>query len=314
MKSRYFFFILVAAALAYLLLSNASLRASLDAAIVALIKPVLILIVGIIVEPSFVYSASALMFVVAIGLCLYYQFAVVGPRLLMFRKLQAAVRSLRLPERAAPDQRFEALRSLGDALRSAQMFLSAWALFQSDFAASARIPNHPFRYFAASDPDAEATDNRGFMSALPGYFTSVGLILTFLGLVIALYFAAKGFRSGNMDEARQSILQLLNASAFKFITSVAALGCSLFISVFHRFVQSRIRYESVRTIATIDAYIAAWRDVEMLTLGPIKIAAAQDMSVNMQAMLDALAKLTAEMQHLAARIPAATAAPSHVEH
>ena len=314
MKSRYFFLILVIVATAYLLVANASLRASLDATIVALIKPVLILIVGIIVEPTFVYSASTLMFIVAIGLCVYYQFAVVGPRLLTFRRLQAAVRSLQLPEEASSDQRFKALRSLGDVLSNAQMFLSAWALFQSDFAASARIPNHPFRYFAASDSDAEATDNRGFMSALPGYFTSVGLILTFLGLVIALYFAAKGFRSGNMDEARQSILQLLNASAFKFITSVAALFCSLFISVFHRFVQSHIRYESVRTIATIDAYIAAWRDVEMLTLGPMKIAAAQDMSVNMQAMLEALTKLTAEMQHLAARIPSGSIALSHVEH
>ena len=99
------------------------------------------------------------------------------------------------------------------------------------------------------------------MQVLPGYFTWLGLILTFIGLVVALYFAARGFRSGDIAEARTSILQLLNASSFKFLTSVAALSGALLVSIAYRFCLSQLRSESERTVAYIEAYVSLWRDL-----------------------------------------------------
>ena len=59
-----------------------------------------------------------------------------------------------------------------------------------------------------------AVEHRGFMSALPGYSPRSDFILTFIGLVVALYFAAKGFRWETLSRRAEAILQLLNASAF----------------------------------------------------------------------------------------------------
>src|SRR5262245_11079656 len=149
---------------------------------------------------------------------------------------------------------------LGDTLRKRGLFLSAWASFQARIAAERRIPDSPFSYFVASDPMQQEVQREGFMQALPGYFTWLGLILTFIGLVVALYFAAKGFRSGDIAEARNSILQLLNASSFKFLTSVAALCGAMIVSITYRFGLSHLRGEVDRTVAVIEAYISRWRD------------------------------------------------------
>src|SRR5436190_1019318 len=99
----------------------------------------------------------------------------------------------------------------------------------------------------------------GVMAALQGFFTSLGLIFAFMGLVDALYFAPGGFRSGNLEEARGAIMQLLNASSFKFLTSVSALGSALLISIVHRYAQSRLRNAVYETVGLIESYLALWR-------------------------------------------------------
>ena len=124
------------------------------------------------------------------------------------------------------------------------------------------IPAAPFNYFAASDPSIDEDRSGGFMQSLPSYFVSVGLIFTFVGLVVALYFAGRGFRSGNIEEARNAILQLFNASSFKFLTSVAALFSSLLISVVFRYSKSLLRRETETTVTRIERFIGPWRELE----------------------------------------------------
>lgn len=149
------------------------------------------------------------------------------------------------------------------------------------------------------------------MQALPGYFTWLGLILTFIGLVVALYFAARGFRSGDIAEARTSILQLLNASSFKFLTSVAALSGALLVSVAYRFCISQLRSESERTVAYIEAYVSLWRDLmrpkqpatDSLTTVvdrlDLLIASVNSLTVQMQKVADRLETEGAHVQHAA---------------
>lgn len=281
----------------YALIANKAWRDAIGAAATAVVRPVLIPLVNVILEPAFVYTSAVAMLLAGIAACVLFWYRVGRPELVRLRRLRSEVTRLVLPNNKEPRQRFEAMKNLGDLLRQESMFLSAWALFQGQFVQSQRISDQPFSYFAAEEPTETAIDHRGFMFALPGYFTSVGLILTFVGLVVALYFAAKGFRSGNLDQAREAILQLLNASAFKFITSVAALGTALLISIFNRFCLSLLRGERNRTVAVIEAYISILRDLEIASLGPVWDSN-NEISAKMDTLTETISKLNGEIGRL----------------
>lgn len=96
------------------------------------------------------------------------------------------------------------------------------------------------------------------MPTLPGYFVGLGLLLTFIGLVIALSKAAGGV-TGSPEGMTQSLRELLDAATFKFSTSIAGLFSSLVLafvlklytvaieSGFHRFseaVEARTTFSS----------------------------------------------------------------------
>jgi hypothetical protein len=81
----------------------------------------------------------------------------------------------------------------------------------------------------------------GFFQAVPGYFVGLGLVLTFLGLVAGLYFASRGMRTGNLEQARDALIHLLNAATFKFMTSIAGVSMSLLFSIVFRLGLQRLR-------------------------------------------------------------------------
>lgn len=68
------------------------------------------------------------------------------------------------------------------------------------------------------------------MGTVPGYFVGLGLLLTFIGLVIALSKAAAGASGGDAATMTQSLRELLNAATFKFSTSIAGLFASILLS------------------------------------------------------------------------------------
>lgn len=68
------------------------------------------------------------------------------------------------------------------------------------------------------------------MPTVPGYFVGLGLLLTFIGLVIALSKAASGV-TGSPENMTQSLRELLDAATFKFSTSIAGLFSSLFLAL-----------------------------------------------------------------------------------
>jgi hypothetical protein len=80
-----------------------------------------------------------------------------------------------------------------------------------------------------------------FMTAIPGYFVGLGLLLTFVGLVIALSKAGMATSAAQMDGAgtgaeamQRALRELLQAASFKFSTSIAGLGSSILLSLFFR--------------------------------------------------------------------------------
>lgn len=74
-----------------------------------------------------------------------------------------------------------------------------------------------------------------WQSAEPGYFVGVGLLLTFVGLVIALSKAAASTGAANADDMRHALEALLQAATFKFSTSIAGLAASILLSLVYKF-------------------------------------------------------------------------------
>lgn len=73
------------------------------------------------------------------------------------------------------------------------------------------------------------------LGSISGYFIGVGLLLTFIGIVLALgrAGAAVGKDSGQMQQAVGDLLQI---ASFKFATSIAGLGVSLVFAIVARFI------------------------------------------------------------------------------
>ena len=72
------------------------------------------------------------------------------------------------------------------------------------------------------------------MNAIPGYFVGIGLLLTFIGLVLALGKAGQAASAANAEAMQTAMTQLLNIATFKFATSIAGLGASIVLSLVFR--------------------------------------------------------------------------------
>ena len=72
------------------------------------------------------------------------------------------------------------------------------------------------------------------MGSIPGFFVGLGLLLTFIGLVLALHKAAASTGAHSAEAMTNSLSELLDAATFKFSTSIAGLGSSLLLSLLFR--------------------------------------------------------------------------------
>ncbi|RFC62260.1 hypothetical protein DYI37_17300 [Fulvimarina endophytica] len=75
------------------------------------------------------------------------------------------------------------------------------------------------------------------MPSIPGYFVGIGLLLTFIGLVLALSKAGEATQAGDADSMTIALNGLLAVASFKFATSIAGLGTSIFLAIFFRIYQ-----------------------------------------------------------------------------
>ncbi|MER9171183.1 anti-phage defense ZorAB system protein ZorA [Mesorhizobium australicum] len=73
------------------------------------------------------------------------------------------------------------------------------------------------------------------IGSISGYFVGVGLLLTFIGIVLALHEAAKGASSSDINVMKNAMFNLLSVASFKFATSIAGLFTSIVFALVSRF-------------------------------------------------------------------------------
>jgi methyl-accepting chemotaxis protein len=101
--------------------------------------------------------------------------------------------------------------------------------------------------------------------AMPNLLVGIGLLLTFFGLVTALYFTTDAIRMAADLTASQSALRdLLYAASFKFYTSIAGLGGSIVLTIV-------IRYGTAAVESTFDA-LASALEAKLVFVTPESIA------------------------------------------
>lgn len=93
------------------------------------------------------------------------------------------------------------------------------------------VPPHVFFNIAAA---REKLHGLKIMPGIPGFFVGLGLLLTFVGIVLALQQAGASAAGGDADGMRVGMTHLLEVASFKFKTSIAGLGASLVLSFFFR--------------------------------------------------------------------------------
>lgn len=98
-------------------------------------------------------------------------------------------------------------------------------LFRRDDGGEVSASQPPSAYFNDHLPYRAKVDLRSFDS-IPNQLVGLGLLFTFIGLLASLLVASYGI-TGEFEEVKATLVQLLWASGFKFVTSIAAIFASL---------------------------------------------------------------------------------------
>ncbi|AMS40143.1 anti-phage ZorAB system protein ZorA [Aminobacter aminovorans] len=192
-------------------------------------------------QPEFAYALAGILFIFAIGLAAAFLLLHVLPVILALSRAQRLVRAAGGNSRNRGEVRktfasgFELLRQ-----RLARRWLigHAWIEFEEtlfDIDSPNAIGNtvRPQVFFNASVA-RERLSGLKMMNAVPGYFVGVGLLLTFVGLVLALYKAGTAAAAGDANVMAAEMGKLLQIATFKFSTSIAGLGASIILSIVFR--------------------------------------------------------------------------------
>lgn len=117
----------------------------------------------------------------------------------------------------------------------------AWREFQESMvdesAAPIRNTNRPSSFFNRAAPKLTV------LTFASNIFVGVGLILTFLGLIVALNTAAQNMGQ-DISAAKLSLEHLLTVAGAKFFTSVAGLGASIWLRFTEYNLSKKIRHET----------------------------------------------------------------------
>ena len=179
--------------------------------------------------------------VVLVALSLWYVFVVTW-------RFVGAVRSVRMILRIEADGKFtrdrlvDIDRAFGQARARGAFYrrlVTAWQEFNETALPPAsdsgvlRNTVRPLVFFNREDLSLEA----GMWRQVPALFVSVGLLLTFLGLVAALDQTGQVLRAGTADTSAtlRGLTTLLNVASAKFIMSLTGLACSIVFTVVLRF-------------------------------------------------------------------------------
>jgi methyl-accepting chemotaxis protein len=110
--------------------------------------------------------------------------------------------------------------------------------------------DRPQNYFNT----AEAGLRFPIYRAMPNLFVGVGLLLTFFGLVTALFFTTSAIReAADLAASQDALRDLLYAASFKFYTSIAGLAGSIMLTLVIRYGVSAIERSFDRLASALEA-------------------------------------------------------------
>ncbi len=170
-----------------------------------------------------------------------------------------------IAERSAFSERFaEVIEIMETGGRRVTRLIQAWREFHESIidenASPIKNTSRPSSYFQKAMP------RQTKLLFWSNVFVGLGLILTFLGLVVALHTASKGM-SGNTEGTKQALTTLLTVAGAKFFTSIAGIVASLWL----RFAE----YGLTRNVQGATDEICALIERGMLYIPPQRIAAEQ---------------------------------------
>ncbi|HEY3798528.1 MAG TPA: anti-phage ZorAB system protein ZorA [Caulobacteraceae bacterium] len=145
--------------------------------------------------------------------------------------LQRAIGTERDPiaERASFATHFgDVAAAMAESQRGAESLSRAWQEFHETVVDETETPirntARPSVYFGRSAP---RLDDLNFWS---NAFVGIGLLLTFLGIVVALNETAKGMAGdATVEQTKDALKGLLTIASAKFFTSIAGVGCSILL-------------------------------------------------------------------------------------
>lgn len=151
--------------------------------------------------------------------------------------------------------------------------------------------SRPSAYFSLQSLHRHGVRLRAY-NPVGSYFVGAGLMLTFMGLVAGLYFASRGMKTADLNEARNSLVQLLNASTFKFMTSISGILSSILFTIVVRAGTEDIDQRLHVLVRAIEAH-APLITTELIMQDQIEEARRQ---------ITCMTKLDSSLQYLAATI------------
>lgn len=197
--------------------------------------------IDLVSEPAFAYALAAILACFAAGLAVAFFLLHVVPVLFTLWRAMRLVSTAqgRVRKRAETRRSFAAgFERLSQRLEGNWLIGHAWiefeeTLFDKD---SDRAIGNTVRPQVFFNPGVarERLGGLKMMNAVPGYFVGIGLLLTFIGLVFALYKAGAAASAGDAEIMAAEMAGLLRIATFKFSTSIAGLTASIVLSIVFR--------------------------------------------------------------------------------
>ncbi|MBB5045969.1 uncharacterized protein YukE [Rhodopseudomonas rhenobacensis] len=222
-------------------------------------------------SPEFAFALAFLIGVVALGLAVAYFVVHV---VLFSLAISDATRRIKSARNSA--QFSENFDAIDQRLAKHPLIGAAWRVFDQTMV---RIPGAKVIH-ATVRPGSllnfgvarEQLAGLKMMGSIPGYFVGVGLLLTFIGLVLALQQASAAVSSSDANGMQTATRQLLKVATFKFTTSIAGLGSSIVLSILFRFyivwiesVFDRLNHQIEQRVRIVSSQSIAWDMNETLS-------------------------------------------------
>jgi hypothetical protein len=180
-------------------------------------------------SPAAAIVFAGALVIVGGSMAIAFRFGRAEPALREIRELREVVAS----SRANPD-RMDRIVRLADVFDRSTLLRREFGLYRA--ALDARPGGQAPRASEYIDMGAVERSGCGVTAfgQMGGHVMAIGLVLTFCGLVAGLYFAGKGLVASDLSMARASLVQLLQAATFKFLTSIAGIATSVVMAIVHQ--------------------------------------------------------------------------------